>query len=876
MIRKSLIATCAFLTLVIIALTSGMPHVSAEDQPTLEPFYEVDGVYSTYAPSTNYTVGGGMYTSRGGIAVRAINTERVEAGLTMEVDTQVTVTAQSALVVQIMIHSNLTRTMKLDIVEEDATVENMKNTFPAYKAKDGNVTSTLEIGNNAFNNNLASSTGHHANDTDAAYNELVVPLTSYGYTVGETVSIADINFYVPAWSTGQYHKYLVSAIGLSDTFSTEAPFDYDVIWDAATDAYQTYGAAEPNFDIRYLEPGQIWMEPSVNSSGTGIFQELVFKFPDALINESGMVETSNLKGLTLEFENGTATAFNGHFKLYNNALEWVANSNYSNLKTQKVTKDGTVASSNAKYFYPNTNTVGYSDAFILYNFNSTSNVTSESTESFYCASGALPAEISPYFTFTYDNNQTMSLDSVNFGTIRILTDDITIHDVSSTSDEQVDISAVKGYLGNRTTFKAYDGGRNVEQVTLNGTPLSETDINALFSESGLTVTITGDMVLDITFEAQAAFVVTFYDDDGITVLSEQTIEPGGSAVPPEDPTKPATAQYTYVFSGWQGDYTDVNGNVDIFATYDQTVNTYTVTFLDDDGVTVLGTSTVDYGQPAQAPADPTKPSTAEHDFTFDGWDTDFSTVTGNMDVLATYAQSTRQYTVTFVDDDGETVLGTSMVDYGSGATAPSDPAPRQETYYTLTFDGWNASFDTVTEDVVVEATYVAVLTDDSNLILAGLDTIVKDSTWVDAGVAIEGDGITIDVTGEVDNTTSGTYELTYEVFYMGQTLGLYERFVHVTEPLPDVIITLEEDVTTVFQNSTYEDAGATSNIGTVEAEGTVDTAQPGVYVITYTVTVDDVVFTKTKYVTVLDIEGIVPVKAGIVAIVNRRKELMDI
>lgn len=61
------------------------------------------------------------------------------------------------------------------------------------------------------------------------------------------------------------------------------------------------------------------------------------------------------------------------------------------------------------------------------------------------------------------------------------------------------------------------------------------------------------------------------------------------------------------------------------------------------------------------------------------------------------------YTVTFVDHDG-TVLKTEKVEEGSAATAPSDP-----TRQGYTFEGWDQTFDHITSDLVVTATYKAVV-----------------------------------------------------------------------------------------------------------------------------------------------------------------------
>lgn len=123
-------------------------------------------------------------------------------------------------------------------------------------------------------------------------------------------------------------------------------------------------------------------------------------------------------------------------------------------------------------------------------------------------------------------------------------------------------------------------------------------------------------------------------------------------------------------------------------------DTYTVTFKDYDG-TVLKTENVINGSPATAPATPTRTG-----YTFAAWDKAFTAVTSHMTVTATY--TVRTYTVTFTDWNDAVLKTETGVAYQTGATAPLNP-----TRDGYTFAGWDKTFNSITADTTVKATYTA-------------------------------------------------------------------------------------------------------------------------------------------------------------------------
>jgi uncharacterized repeat protein (TIGR02543 family) len=208
------------------------------------------------------------------------------------------------------------------------------------------------------------------------------------------------------------------------------------------------------------------------------------------------------------------------------------------------------------------------------------------------------------------------------------------------------------------------------------------------------LTVTGDDSYTATY-TQNEYTVTFYE--GLHGSTTDTTTFTGLHYGDTFPTPPSiTAELGWTFDGWPTMPLTVTGDDSYTATY--TIIQHTVTFVDYNGTTVLGTDVVDYGTGATAPANPTRSG-----YTFTGWDTDFSNVTSDLTVTALYsANPSAAFRVLFQDFDG-TLLSVQWVHYGFGATAPASPARDG-----FTFTGWDNAYNHITGPLTVTALYTPV------------------------------------------------------------------------------------------------------------------------------------------------------------------------
>ncbi|NLF34179.1 MAG: InlB B-repeat-containing protein, partial [Thermoplasmatales archaeon] len=187
----------------------------------------------------------------------------------------------------------------------------------------------------------------------------------------------------------------------------------------------------------------------------------------------------------------------------------------------------------------------------------------------------------------------------------------------------------------------------------------------------------------------------------------QTPEFGGST------DKAATAQYTYAFTGWDPEVSQVTGDAAYTAQYSSTVNVYTVTWNVDGTASI---SRVAYGEMPAYGGTPEKAQDHMYTYTFAGWSPERSAVSGPATYVAVFDAEPRSYNVTLVTNGGTVGSGAvTTYTYGTGVQLPSDVI--RDGY---AFAGWYASasltgseVNSISESEFGDRTYYAAWVADS-------------------------------------------------------------------------------------------------------------------------------------------------------------------
>ena len=125
-----------------------------------------------------------------------------------------------------------------------------------------------------------------------------------------------------------------------------------------------------------------------------------------------------------------------------------------------------------------------------------------------------------------------------------------------------------------------------------------------------------------------SFTVTFVDGDGNIIYECETLENGEAIYLGDTPTKTSTAQYDYIWKGWDRQLKPVLGDAVVTATFDAELRYYTVRFINSDTQEVISSQYLGYG------TIPTKPELPDG---FNAWNPSIiDAVTENKDYYTQY------------------------------------------------------------------------------------------------------------------------------------------------------------------------------------------------------------------------------------------------
>ena len=202
------------------------------------------------------------------------------------------------------------------------------------------------------------------------------------------------------------------------------------------------------------------------------------------------------------------------------------------------------------------------------------------------------------------------------------------------------------------------------------------------------------------------FIVTF-DTDGGTAIESQKIKSGESAVAPVVPTKEGYEFVEWQLNGKTYDFkTPITDNITLTANWK--AEKYTVTFNSNGGSSV-NTQTIDNGDKATKPKDPTKSGYIFVEWQLNGKVYNFNTpVTESIVLVASWkandgTQNIEKYTIKF-DSNGGSSVNSQTIDSGSTATKPANPTRSGYTFVEWQLNGKTYDFKTpVTKNITLVA-----------------------------------------------------------------------------------------------------------------------------------------------------------------------------
>ena len=361
-----------------------------------------------------------------------------------------------------------------------------------------------------------------------------------------------------------------------------------------------------------------------------------------------------------------------------------------------------------------------------------------------------------------------------------------------------------GYGADGSTWIAYG-----EPIDLQATPKGESYELDKFTVNGEEIdnpyTVTDDATITAVFKMKSLRVTATANNAAMgTVTGGGSFEYGGNA------TLTATPATGHEFVRWSDgstlnprEFSNLTADTEIEAIFAPIK--YTITFVGETGET-LATSEVDYGtMPEYTGSAPTKASTAQYTYTFDGWNPELAIVTGNQTYTVVFTPELRKYTVNFGPANGEggtvtatangsTIASGSKVDYGTELTLTAEESANGY-YFFRWSDGETATPYTLT--IVKDSTIGAVYKKEF-IAANGLKYTLTSKTTVSVGKGSTAPVGELDIPATVTDADGDSFNVT----------SMAENAFKESSELTSV--TIPEGITSISENAFYGCTGLTS------------------------------------------------------------------
>ena len=242
--------------------------------------------------------------------------------------------------------------------------------------------------------------------------------------------------------------------------------------------------------------------------------------------------------------------------------------------------------------------------------------------------------------------------------------------------------------------------------------------------------------------------IVWVNEDGTELYSEAVAYGELPVYGGDAPTKAADAQYTYTFAGWEPEVVNVVGEATYKAAYTSTINKYEIRWVNEDGTVLETDEAVAYGEtPVYDGETPVKAADVQYTYTFKGWSPAVTSVTGAQTYTATYNKTLNKYLITWLDEDGTTVLKTEEVNYGSYPTC--DTPTKSGENWTYAFAGWSPAVTVVGGEATYTASYAGIYAEDGKTMnyYEGMPVVDENGEDILADAVIETTNMTASPAG---------------------------------------------------------------------------------------------------------------------------------